>query len=82
MESKFNIKPLGFRKRIPLYYPKTEEEMKDDRYEQYDNVVLKSVRNYYNSDFGEQMLSFCMSNIMSVYGDRKIVEIGCGGGFS
>lgn len=70
--------PLGFRGKIPLYYPKSEEEYKRDPYEQYHTVVLRNVRNYFLTDFGNKSIDFLTKTIPSSIHHRTIVELGCG----
>ncbi len=72
--------PLGFRGSIPLYYPKSDADYTSDPYEQYHQVVLRNVRNYFLTDFGKQTIDFLQACMISKSqeGSRVIVELGCG----
>ncbi len=72
--------PLGFRKNIPLYYPKTEAEIKADSYERYNPNVLRSARNFYEAGYGNKLLQHIQENI-DLDDLTKIVELGCGSGY-
>lgn len=72
--------PLSYRKNIPLYYPKTEAEIKADSYEIYNPNVIRSFRNFYEGDYGSQLL-----NEINKYFDYQkyssVLELGCGSGY-
>lgn len=72
--------PLGYRKNIPLYYPKTEAEIKADSYEIYNPNVIRSCRNFYEGDYGTSLLEEVKQNIPS-NSVKTMVELGCGSGY-
>ncbi|GLR18005.1 class I SAM-dependent methyltransferase [Portibacter lacus] len=72
--------PLGYRKDIPLYYPKTEAEIKADNYEIYNPNVLRSCRNFYEGNYGKVLLEE-VSKYLPTGNDQNIVELGCGSGY-
>lgn len=78
--STFLPPPLGYRKEIPLYYPKTEAEIKADGYERYNPNVIRSCRNFYEGSYGEKLLEV----VRKATPDQLmecIVELGCGSGY-
>jgi len=68
---------FGFRGNIPLYFPKTEEQYKNDPYEQYHTVVLRNLRNYFLSDFGKKSIAFIQTKLHEI-SPSLVVENGCG----
>lgn len=72
--------PLDYRKRIPLYYPKTEAEIKADSYEIYNPNVLRSTRNFYEGDYGMSLLEK-VRQYPTFKKDDLVVELGCGSGY-
>lgn len=72
--------PLGFRKNIPLYYPKTEQEIKADKYEIYNPNVVRSCRNFYEGDYGKKLLDH-VGEFLPKVGNSNILELGCGSGY-
>ncbi len=72
--------PLGYRKTIPLYYPKTEAEIKADSYERYNPNVLRSARNFYEGSYGRTLLGKVQKHIGKDH-PSTIVELGCGSGY-
>jgi SAM-dependent methyltransferase len=72
--------PLGYRKNIPLYYPKTEQEIKADKYEIYNPNVVRSCRNFYEGDYGTKLLSE-VGKFLPKDGNASIAELGCGTGY-
>ena len=72
--------PLGYRKNIPLYYPKTEVEIKADSYEIYNPNVIRSCRNFYEGKYGSVLLENVRQYLTFEEGST-IVELGCGSGY-
>ena len=72
---------FGYRGKIPLYFPKSEEQYKRDPYEQYDTTVLRNLRNYMMSSFGDRSIEFLQEQIGDSNDARVIFEIGCGVGY-
>lgn len=72
--------PLGYRKNIPLYYPKTEEEIKADKYEIYNPNVVRSCRNFYEGGYGPKLLKE-VTRFLPKGRNLNIAELGCGTGY-
>ncbi|WP_235298661.1 class I SAM-dependent methyltransferase [Portibacter marinus] len=72
--------PIGYRKNIPLYYPKTEAEIKADSYEVYNPNVIRSTRNFYHENYGQRVLEK-VRQYQTFKPDEVIVELGCGSGY-
>ena len=72
--------PLSYRKNIPLYYPKTEAEIKADSYEIYNPNVIRSFRNFYEGTYGDQLLNE-ITKYLNPKTVHSILELGCGTGY-
>lgn len=73
--------PITFRRNIPFFYDKTEAEFKQDKYENYANVVARQTRlhlsklAWHNYPF-QPILDWILSEVGEIT-PANIVEIGC-----
>jgi ubiquinone/menaquinone biosynthesis C-methylase UbiE len=72
--------PLGHRKNIPLYYLKSEQEIKNDRYEVYNPTVLQSTRNQHSETYGPVLLKEIL-RFLPHKEALNILELGCGSAY-
>jgi ubiquinone/menaquinone biosynthesis C-methylase UbiE len=75
------IAPISFRKNIPLFYNKTEEEIRKDQYERYDPMVIRQSALHL---FDELWAGYPMQEVLDFAQEhwpksevKNVVELGC-----